>query len=42
MSAQVTLPDAAETTGSGVDRGPLIDGRLVMTDNLRRAGDGRQ
>jgi aldehyde dehydrogenase (NAD+) len=32
MPAQVTVSDVAETTGSGVDRRLLIDGRLVTTD----------
>ena len=32
MPGQVTVSDVAETTGSGVDRGLLIDGQLVTTD----------
>ena len=32
MPGQVTVSDVAETTDSGVDRGLLINGRLVTTD----------
>ena len=32
MPGQVTVSDVAETTGSGVDRGLLINGRLVAID----------
>src|SRR3981189_2417152 len=34
MPGQVTVSDVAETSGSGVDRGLLIDGRLVTTDKM--------
>jgi hypothetical protein len=38
MPGQVTVSDVAETTGSGVDRGLLINGRLIT----RQSGVGRE